>query len=68
MGLCQPRQVGSEKNLPNPATGTSRALCVTATGLLPQLMIAALRMRRSLIPRGLHCGAPISTPGDRSLM
>jgi len=36
--------------------------------LLPQLMIAALRTRRFLMPRGLHCGAPISNPGDRSLM
>src|SRR5262249_3922295 len=30
--------------------------------LLPQLMIAALRTRRFLMPRGLHCGAPISNP------
>ena len=40
-----------KKNLPNPATGTSRALLLITSGLLPQLRIAALRTRRYLIPR-----------------
>ena len=68
MGLCRRRQVRSEKTCRTRQQEHHAHCVLTATGLLPQLMIAALRTRRYLIPKGLHCGAPISTPGDRSLM
>ena len=54
MGLHGRWQVGSEKTCRTRQQEHHARCVVTATGLLPQLMIAALRMRRFLMPRGLH--------------